>query len=37
MEDHGVEVVDLDDQECISVLQVFITSNPDIWNEDIGR
>jgi creatinine deaminase len=37
MEDHGVEVVDLDDQECIRVLQVFITSNPDIWNEDIGR
>lgn len=37
MEDHAVEVVDLEDQECISVLQVFIKSNPDIWSEDIGR
>lgn len=36
MEDHAVEVVDLDDQECISTLQVFVMSNPDIWNEDIG-
>jgi len=37
MKDHGVEVVDLDDQECIDILQSFITSNPDIWNEDIGK
>jgi len=37
MKDHAVEVVDLDDQECIDILQGFITSNPDIWNEDIGK
>ena len=37
MEDHAVEVVDLDDQECVDVLRGFITSNPDIWDEDIGR
>jgi cytosine deaminase len=37
MKDHAVEVVDLDDKECIDILQGFITSNPDIWNEDIGK
>lgn len=37
MEDHGVEVVDMDDQECVETLRSFITSNPDIWNEDIGK
>ena len=37
MEDHAVEVIDLDDQECVDILRGFITSDPDIWNEDIGR
>jgi len=37
MKDHAVEVVDLDDQECRGILQGFIMTNPDIWNEDIGK
>jgi len=37
MKDHAVEVIDLDDQECIDILQGFITSNPGIWHEDIGK
>jgi len=37
MEDHRVEVIDLEDRECIDILRGFIASNPDIWNEDIGK
>ena len=37
MESHGVEVIDLDLQECKQLLQAFIVSNQDLWNEDIGK
>lgn len=33
---HGVEIVDLDSQECVALLGDFIADNPSIWNEDIG-
>lgn len=32
----GVEVVDLDSQECVSMLADYIRGNPTVWNEDIG-
>ena len=32
----GIEVVDLDSQECFELLNGFITAHPEIWNEDIG-
>jgi cytosine deaminase len=32
----GIEVVDLDSQECFDLLNGFITGHPEIWNEDIG-
>jgi len=32
----GVEVVDLDSEECFALLQGFIAAHPDVWNEDIG-
>ena len=32
----GVEVIDLDSQECVDLLNGFITAHPEIWNEDIG-
>lgn len=34
---HGVEVIDLDLDECKVMMQKFIDSNPEIWNEDIGE
>jgi cytosine deaminase len=34
---HGVEVVDLDDPECVDMMSTFIRDNPTLWNEDIGR
>jgi cytosine/creatinine deaminase len=37
MEEHGVQVVDLDLPECISMMADFIKINPEIWNEDIGQ
>jgi cytosine deaminase len=33
----GVEVIDLDNQECRTLLEGFIAANPEVWNEDIGE
>src|SRR5271170_6312410 len=33
----GIEVIDLDSQECIALLADYIHANPAIWNEDIGE
>ena len=33
----GVTVVDLDSDECASLLRAYIVANPEVWNEDIGR
>ncbi len=32
----GVEVVVLNDAECISMMTQFIREKPQLWNEDIG-
>ena len=37
MEEHGVEVVDLADAECIEMMRSFIEEEPGLWNEDIGE
>jgi creatinine deaminase len=36
MRAHGVEVVDLDLQECTGMMEQFIRQKPELWNEDIG-
>lgn len=36
MEEHGVKVVDLDLDECKTMMKDFIAKNPALWNEDIG-
>ena len=33
----GIQVIDLDSAECVSLLADYIRANPDVWNEDIGR
>jgi cytosine/creatinine deaminase len=33
----GVRVVDLDSEECASLLREYIRQNPEVWNEDIGE
>ncbi len=37
MESHGVEVVNMNDTECIMMMRDFIAENPKLWNEDIGE
>ncbi len=37
MEQHGVEVVDMDLDECKNLMNDFIEKNPKLWNEDIGE
>lgn len=32
----GVELVILDDAECIQLMRDFIAARPELWNEDIG-
>ncbi|WP_274561289.1 nucleoside deaminase [Streptomyces spiramyceticus] len=34
--EHGVEVVVLDDPECIGLMRDFIAERPGLWSEDIG-
>jgi cytosine deaminase len=34
---HGVEVVVLDDAECVQMMTDFIAAHPTLWNEDIGE
>ena len=33
----GVDVVNLDNEECHRLMQEFIAAHPEIWNEDIGE
>ena len=33
----GVELVILNLEECISLMEAFITAHPELWNEDIGE
>ena len=33
----GVQVLDLESEECFSMLQKYIAANPAVWNEDIGQ
>jgi len=35
--EHGVEIVLLDDPECVRMMTDFIEKNPALWNEDIGE
>jgi len=37
MEEHRVEVVDLDLPECVRLLGDFIREKPALWDEDIGE
>ncbi|MEV6398434.1 nucleoside deaminase [Streptomyces sp. NPDC051907] len=32
----GVEIVVLDDAECVALMRDFVEESPELWNEDIG-
>ena len=33
----GVDLTILEDDECIAMMNEFISANPELWNEDIGK
>lgn len=37
LRESGVEVIDLNSEECIKLMTDFIRQHPEIWNEDIGE
>ncbi len=37
MRQHGVEVIILQNEECIRMMRQFIEDKPELWNEDIGE
>lgn len=37
LEEHGVEVIDLDLDECKELMEKFINENKELWLEDIGE
>ena len=37
MESHGVEVINLQSEECKQMMREFIADHPEIWYEDIGE
>lgn len=34
---HFIKLVNLNNQECISMMENFIKNNPELWSEDIGE
>ena len=37
MDTHGVEVIDLNLDECKKLMKKFIQTKPELWKEDIGK
>jgi len=37
MKEHGVEVINLQSNECKQMMREFIKNHAELWNEDIGR
>ena len=37
LRERGIEVVDLDSDDCRLMLEAFITAHPELWHEDIGQ
>jgi cytosine/creatinine deaminase len=33
----AIEVIDLDSEECVSLMADYIRTNPSVWNEDVGE
>ena len=37
MESHGVEVINIESEECKQLMREFIKEHPELWFEDIGE
>jgi cytosine/creatinine deaminase len=36
LQQQGVEVIVVNNEECIKMMEAFIKAKPELWNEDIG-
>jgi creatinine deaminase len=36
LRDLGINIIDLADPDCITMMRDYIAANPTLWNEDIG-
>ncbi|HEY2859951.1 MAG TPA: nucleoside deaminase [Terracidiphilus sp.] len=37
LRENGVNVIDLDNNDCRELLEGYIAQHPEVWNEDIGE
>jgi cytosine deaminase len=37
LRENGVEIIDLQSRECVTLLADYIRDNSEVWNEDIGE
>jgi creatinine deaminase len=37
LRENGIEVIDLQSQECIEMLAKYVREHPEVWKEDIGE
>jgi cytosine deaminase len=37
LRENGVEIIEMNSNECVEMLNEFIEKHPEIWNEDIGE
>jgi cytosine/creatinine deaminase len=37
LRENGIEVIDLQSQECIELLAKYVKEHPEVWKEDIGE
>ncbi len=37
LKSRGVELINMNNEECYELMQTFIKNNPELWNEDIGE
>jgi cytosine deaminase len=37
LRENGVTVIDMDSNECVEMLNGYISEHPEVWNEDIGE
>jgi creatinine deaminase len=37
LQENGVKVIDMREEECVEMLRGYINKHPEVWNEDIGE
>jgi cytosine deaminase len=37
LQSRGIEVIQMNNDRCVSLMETFIEQNPELWNEDIGE